>query len=80
MDEIMAALDQADVFCAIGTSGIVYPAAGFAAEARRNGRGCVLYEINPGPTGARYFDHVIAAPAGEGVPEFLRRLGVAEAD
>lgn len=79
MNEIMAALDQADLFCAIGTSGVVYPAAGFAAEARRNGRGCVLYEINPVPTGALYFDHVIAAPAGEGVPEFLSRLGVAEA-
>ncbi|HTQ72165.1 MAG TPA: NAD-dependent deacylase [Acidocella sp.] len=78
MDEITAALEQADVFCAIGTSGTVYPAAGFAAEARRNGRGCVLYEINPQPTGARYFDHVIAAPAGEGVPAFLRRLGVEE--
>lgn len=78
MDEIMAALEQADVFCAIGTSGVVYPATGFAAEARRNGKGCVLYEINPVPTGGHYFDHVIAAPAGEGVPEFLRRLGVAE--
>lgn len=76
MDEILAALAQADVFCAIGTSGVVYPAAGFAAEARRNNRGCVLYEINPVPTGGRYFDHVIEAPASEGVPEFVRRLGL----
>lgn len=76
MDEILEALARADVFCAIGTSGVVYPAAGFAAEARRNGRGCVLYEINPAPTGGRYFDHVIEAPASEGVPEFLRRLGL----
>lgn len=78
MEEILTALSRADVFCAIGTSGIVYPAAGFAAEARRNGCGCVLYEINPAPTGACYFDQVIAAPAGEGVPAFLRRLGVEE--
>ncbi|MGE4480586.1 NAD-dependent deacylase [Acidocella sp.] len=76
MDEIMEALGQADLFCAIGTSGVVYPAAGFAAQARRNGRNCVLYEINPTPTGGRYFDHVIAAPASEGVPELLCRLGV----
>jgi NAD-dependent deacetylase len=76
MEPILAALDRADVFCAIGTSGVVYPAAGFAAQALRNGRGCILYEINPAPTGDRYFDHVIAAPAGEGVPEFLRRRGV----
>jgi NAD-dependent deacetylase len=79
MDEIVAALDEADVFCAIGTSGVVYPAAGFAAEARRNGRNCLLYEINPTPTGGHVFDHVIAAPASQGVPEFLRRLGVEEA-
>lgn len=76
MEQIMEALDEADLFCAIGTSGQVYPAAGFAAQARRNRRGCVLYEINPAPTGGEYFDHVIAAPASDGVPEFLRILGV----
>ena len=35
MDEIYSALRQADLFIAIGTSGNVYPAAGFVAEARR---------------------------------------------
>jgi NAD-dependent deacetylase len=34
MDEIYAALRKADLFVAIGTSGSVYPAAGFVSEAR----------------------------------------------
>jgi NAD-dependent deacetylase len=76
MDEIGAALAQADVFCAIGTSGMVYPAAGFAATAARNRRGCVLYEINPKPSGNDVFDQVIAAPACMGVPELLRLLNI----
>ena len=76
MDEIAEALDAADIFCAIGTSGLVYPAAGFAAEAMHNRRGCDLFEINPNPTGAGMYDHVIAAPATSGVVEFLRQLGM----
>ena len=76
MPRIEAALARADVFCAIGTSGTVYPAAGFAAAAGCNRRGCDLYEINPQPAGRDLYDHVIAAPATLGVPEFLRRLGI----
>ncbi len=76
MGEISAALAQADVFCAIGTSGVVYPAAGFAAEAKRNRRGCILYEVNPQPAAHDLFDHAIAAPATLGVPELLRQLGI----
>ena len=37
MDEIFAALAAADLFVAIGTSGNVYPAAGFVMEARAQG-------------------------------------------
>jgi hypothetical protein len=69
MEDAYAALEQADIFAAIGTSGLVYPAAGFADVAARNGRGCESYEINPNPTGGA-FRHVIAAPAVQGVPEF----------
>lgn len=76
LPEIHAALAQADIFCAIGTSGIVYPAAGFAAVAASNGRDCVLYnaDIKPGAPGL--FDDIITAPATIGVPELRRRLGV----
>jgi NAD-dependent deacetylase len=76
MPRIEAALAGADIFCAIGTSGAVYPASGFATAAGCNRRGCELYEINPTPAGRGLYDHVIAAPATLGVPAFLRRLGV----
>jgi NAD-dependent deacetylase len=73
MEDAYAALEQADIFAAIGTSGLVYPAAGFADVAARNGRGCESYEINPNPTGGA-FRHVIAAPAVQGVPEFVAAI------
>ena len=37
MDEIFAALTQADLFVSIGTSGAVYPAAGFVQQAKSHG-------------------------------------------
>lgn len=48
MDEIQNALLQADVFAAIGTSGNVYPAAGFGALARHGGAETI--EINLAPS------------------------------
>jgi NAD-dependent deacetylase len=74
MDVAYEALANADVFAAIGTSGMVYPAAGFADAARRNGRGCVTYEINPNPTGSAAFRHVIAQTAVAGLPEFVAAI------
>ena len=57
-----AAAAQADVFFSIGTSALVYPAAGLLHHARRNGAFTV--EINPGATDAsEYVDMPIAAPA-----------------
>ncbi|HVE65920.1 MAG TPA: NAD-dependent deacylase [Thermoanaerobaculia bacterium] len=54
LDEASAALD-CDVFVVAGTSGVVYPAAGLADEARR--RGAFTIEINPEETEAtRRFD------------------------
>lgn len=48
MDEIYSALADADIFIAIGTSGHVYPAAGFVHEARLHGAHTV--ELNPEPS------------------------------
>jgi NAD-dependent deacetylase len=81
MERIEAALAAADVFVAIGTSGVVYPAAGFAEIARYNGRVCETIEINPAPTGSPAFRSVIARTAVRGVPELLSMLngGVAGA-
>ncbi len=48
MDKIYARLMQADLFIAIGTSGAVYPAAGFVREAALNGVHTI--EINLAPS------------------------------
>lgn len=74
MEEIYEAAGQADIFVAIGTSGIVYPAAGLADAARRNGRDCRTIEINPNPTGNPAFRTVIPETAVEGVPKLLSML------
>lgn len=67
---ISAALKQADLFVAMGTSGSVYPAAGLAAEARRMGiRTC---EINLEPSqNAGVFDERRYGPATEVVPAWV---------
>ena len=48
MEHIYDALEKAELFVSIGTSGNVYPAAGFVAEARR--RGAVTLELNFEPS------------------------------
>lgn len=71
MDQITRALSRADVFAAIGTSGTVYPAAGFhmiAAEA-----GALTVEINLAPSGAA-FDQIITGPATMTVPNWVQGL------
>ncbi|MFC4171479.1 NAD-dependent deacylase [Microvirga sp. GCM10011540] len=73
MEAIYGALLEADLFVAIGTSGSVYPAAGFVAEARAAGiRTC---EINLEPSdNARLFDESRFGPASVTVPEWVERL------
>jgi NAD-dependent deacetylase len=73
MDVIHAALTQADLFVAIGTSGAVYPAAGFVATARR--LGAVTCEINLEPSdNADQFDARRYGPASEEVPAWAAQV------
>ncbi|WP_336487969.1 NAD-dependent deacylase [Methylobacterium nigriterrae] len=71
LDRIDEALRGSDLFVAIGTSGSVYPAAGYVAEARALGlRTC---ELNLEPSdNAHLFDLVRYGPASEIVQEFFR--------
>jgi NAD-dependent protein deacetylase/lipoamidase len=73
MDVIEAGLMGADLFVAIGTSGSVYPAAGFVAEARAAEiRTC---EINLEPSdNARTFDERRYGPASEVVPAWVEAV------
>lgn len=73
LDRIVQHLEQCDLFLAIGTSGQVYPAAGFVDVARRAGAHTV--ELNLERTGvADEFDESITGPAGETVPRFIDGL------
>jgi NAD-dependent deacetylase len=73
MDLIERALRQADLFVAIGTSGAVYPAAGFVAEARAYGiRTC---EINfEAADNADLFDEQRLGAASETVPKWVEEM------
>ncbi|MDR1529197.1 MAG: NAD-dependent protein deacylase [Burkholderiales bacterium] len=70
MDIITDALRQADLFVSIGTSGNIYPAAGFVAEAKTYG--AATLEINLEPSGNRaFFDEGLYGRASEKVPEWV---------
>ncbi len=73
MDQIYEALAACDLFVSIGTSGNVYPAAGFVADARAHGAHTV--ELNLGPSeGASLFAEAIYGKASEVVPDFVAKL------
>ena len=73
MDEIYDTLEQSALFISIGTSGQVYPAAGFVQHARQMGVRTV--ELNLDPTDSSpVFDLSIHGPASTVVPEFVDNL------
>jgi NAD-dependent deacetylase len=74
MDAIEEALARCDLFLSIGTSGQVYPAAGFVRAVRRHGRARTV-ELNlERSQGARLFHQGIYGPATAIVPAFVDEL------
>ena len=73
MDRIYAALVACDLFISIGTSGSVYPAAGFVAEAHAAGAHTVELNLEPSE-GASLFAEAAYGPATEIVPAYVARL------
>lgn len=73
MDEIFDHLAAADVFASIGTSGNVYPAAGFVAEAQRCGAATVEFNLEPSLVGNQ-FDDIRIGPASQTVPVWVTEL------
>ena len=73
MERIEEALYSCDLFVSIGTSGNVYPAAGFVAAARRSGAHTVELNLEPS-LGQSYFAEQHYGPATKIVPEFVERL------
>jgi NAD-dependent deacetylase len=73
MDRIYAALAKADLFMSIGTSGNVYPAAGFVQDARAHGAHTVELNLEPSE-GVSLFAETHHGPATRMVPEYVERL------
>ena len=75
MDEIYAALERCGLFLSIGTSGEVYPAAGFVLHVRRRQRRAHTVELNLEATGNQpLFHEHIYGPATQVVPAYVERV------
>jgi NAD-dependent deacetylase len=73
MDQIDDALRRCDLFVSIGTSGAVYPAAGFVQTARYCGASTLEMNLEPS-LGSYMFDESRTGRAGELVPKWVDEL------
>lgn len=73
MEKILPLIQKADIFLTIGTSGVVYPAAGFLQLSKQHGAHTVCINRDPIPH-EQYIDEFIQGLAGTEVPKFLDRL------
>ena len=73
MGEIYQCIEESDLFVSIGTSGVVYPAAGFVHDAKMCGAHTI--EINLVPSAVESeFDEKHYGKASEKVPELVKLL------
>lgn len=70
MERIEAAVAGCDLFVSVGTSGAVYPAAGFVQMARYHGAATLELNLEPS-AGSAWFDATRLGPAGELVPAWV---------
>lgn len=70
MDRIYSALATCDLFVSIGTSGAVYPAAGFVQEAAAHGARTLELNLEPSE-GSHFFAESRHGPASRLVPEWV---------
>jgi NAD-dependent deacetylase len=73
LDRIFAALEAADRFVSIGTSGAVYPAAGFVQVARSAGARTLELNLEPSE-GSHFFHEARHGLAGELVPTWVDQV------
>jgi NAD-dependent deacetylase len=73
LEECFDALERADLFVSIGTSGTVYPAAGFVAVVAAR-KGARTFELNQEATGNPAFQEVRLGPATQTVPALVEEL------
>jgi NAD-dependent deacetylase len=73
MERIDRALMDADLFVSIGTSGNVYPAAGFVQTARYSGARTLEMNLEPS-LGSVYFNEARTGPASRLVPAWVDEM------
>ena len=73
MGRIYTALTACDLFVSIGTSGAVYPAAGFVQEARMAGARTLELNLEPSE-GSHFFHESRHGPAGQLVPQWVEEM------
>lgn len=73
MDRIERALADCDLFVSIGTSGAVYPAAGFVQTARHHGARTLEMNLDPSE-GSCHFHESRMGKAGELVPGWVEEI------
>ena len=73
MDQIFDLLADADIFASIGTSGNVYPAAGFVAEARRSGAHTIEFNLERSAVGRQFAEHRLG-PATQTIPAWVDEI------
>ena len=73
MERIDAALGQADLFVSIGTSGAVYPAAGYVQVARHHGARALELNLEPS-AGSASFEESRIGPASLLVPAWIEEM------
>jgi len=73
MDTLFDHLTQADIFVAIGTSGNVYPAAGFVAEARKAGAHTIEFNLEKSAVGNQFAERRIG-PASQTVTDWVNNI------
>lgn len=73
MDRIYEDLSDADLFASIGTSGNVYPAAGFVSEARRFGAHTLEFNLEPSAVGS-LFEETRIGSASQTLPIWVAEI------
>ena len=73
MEQIYSALESCDLFVAIGTSGNVYPAAGFVQAANLSGAKSIEINLEPSLVGNQFNERIIG-PAASTVPAWVKSL------
>jgi len=77
MERIEAALRDADLFVSVGTSGAVYPAAGFVRIARDSGADTLELNLDPSE-GSLFFHETRLGPASLLVTEWVEQIMAGE--